>query len=241
VRSLLLFAAALPLFAGNLEQFTDNSLNYTQRNEACLALRGDGKPEVIAAMRAALNNTHLQTCAGANLRAAGASGELMNALEDRDPAARAVAARELGTMQKPEFRPALLKAAKDPDLLVATNAIEGLVRFEDHSSAPELREIALAGGVPTALAVETLIDWRDPEVLRIGRVLMTRKEPGDLLAGIRAVGLTGDASDLPKLRELIKDDVKLGSGARGFGLMPAISIARAAQTAIRNIDERAGQ
>ena len=51
-------------------------------------------------MRAALDNASLQACAGANLRIAGDSDELLKALDNSDPAARAVAARELGTMQK---------------------------------------------------------------------------------------------------------------------------------------------
>jgi len=59
--------------------------------------------------------------------------------------------------------------------------------------------------------------------------------------GIRVVGLMGDASDLPKLRALGKNDMAMGSGSRGFGLMPAISLARAAKTAIEAIEKRAGR
>jgi HEAT repeat protein len=227
------------MFAGDFERFTDNSLNYTQRNTACLGLRGDKTPEAIAAMRKALDNSNLQACAGANLRIAGASNELLGALQDADPTARAVAARELGTLQKPEFLAALRAAADDRDLLAASNAIEGLVRYEDHSSARQLREIALMGGVLTALALDTLVEWHDPEVASIARKLMARKDPGDQLAGIRAIGITGEATDLPRLRELAKDEVTLGPGARGFGLMPVISISRAAKTAIQNIEQRA--
>jgi hypothetical protein len=193
---------------------------------------------VIEAMRAALSNTRLQSCAGTNLRVAGESKELLSALGDPDSGARAVAARELGATQKPEFLAPLRKAAEDRDILVASNAVEGLVRYENHSSAPQLREIALMGGVLTSLAVDTLIDWHDPEVLAIGRRLVERKEPGDQLIGIRAIGVTGNASDLPKLREMAKNDMTIGTGSRGFGLMPAISIARAAKTAIQNIDQR---
>jgi HEAT repeat protein len=236
-----LLMCTLPLFAGDFERFTDNSLNYTQRNTACLGLRGDKTPEVIVAMRAALDNSNLQACAGANLRIAGASNELLSALKDSDPTARAVAARELGAMQKPEFLAPLRAAADDRDLLVASNAVEGLARYADHASAPQLREIAMMGGVLTALALDTLVDWQDMEVASIARKLMVRKDPGDRLAGIRAIGIAGDATDLPKLRELAKDEVTLGPGARGFGLMPAISISRAAKTAIRNIEQRAAR
>lgn len=235
MKTILLFILTLPAFGADLDRFLDIRSNYTQRNEACLSLRGNAEPEVIAAMRAALANTQLQACAGANLRIAGATKELLDALSGPDAAARAVAARELGATQKPEFLAPVRKAVEDKDILVASNAIEGLVRYEDHSSAPQLREVALIGGVLTTLALDALIDWHDPEVLPIGRKLIAREAPGDQLAGIRAIGLTGDASDLPQLRALAKDDTALASGGRGFGLMPAISIARAARTAIRNI------
>jgi len=241
MKMLLIVALTLPLFGGDLDRFLDIKANYTMRNEGCLALRGNAEPDVIAAMRASLENTQLQACAGANLRVAGAAKELLDALSDSDAAARAVAARELGTMQKPEFLAPLRNAVEDRDILVASNAVEGLVRYEDHSSAPELREVALMGGVLTSLALDTLIDWHDPEVLAIGRKLVVRDAPGDQLAGIRAIGLTGDASDLPELRAFSKDDAALASGGRGFGLMPAISISRAARTAIQNIEQRAGK
>jgi hypothetical protein len=236
----LLFALTLPLLAGDLEQFLDRQLNYTSRNTACLALRGNTGPEVVTAMRAALENTQLQACAGANLRIAGASTELLDGLSAPDPSVRAVAARELGTMEKNDFIVPLRKAAEDKDLLVASNAVEGLLRYTDHSTAPQLREIALMGGVMTTLALDALISWHDEAVLTIGRALIARAEPGDQLAGIRAIGMTGDDSDLDKLRELSKNDTALASGGRGFGLMPAISISHAAQTAIGNIEKRSG-
>jgi HEAT repeat protein len=235
--ALLLIAGALPLAAGDLESFTDNALNYTQRNTACFALRGNRTPEVVAAMRAALDNNNLQQCAASNLRIAGAASELLGALQqDKDPTARAAAARELGTLQKPEYIGVLGEAAGDRDPLVASNAIEGLMRYSDKSSAPELRRIARLGGIQTTLALDILIDWRDPEVITIARKLVASKEPADELVGIRAVGLTGDATDLPRLRELAKSEGELNSGSRGFGLMPAVSLARAAQTAIANIE-----
>ena len=241
----LLLVVAVPVFAGDISgdinTFTDNSLNATQRNTACVALRGVKTPEVIAAMRSALDSVKLQACAGTNLRVAGANEELLNALEDKDPTARAVAARELGSTQKHEFLVPLRKAAEDKDLLVASNAVEGLVRYEDHASIPQLREIAMLGGVLTSLAIDTLVDWHDPEVLVIARQLITRKEPGDQLIGVRVIGLTGNASDLPKMRELAKDETALSGGSRGFGLMPAVSISRAAKTAVQGIEARAGK
>jgi HEAT repeat protein len=238
VKALILLAVALPAFAGDLERFLDVKLDYTPRNAACLALRGNRDPEVILIMRASLADMNLQQCAATNLRVAGASGELLNALSDHEPTVRAAGARELGSMQRPEFLAPLREAVNDKDLLVASNAIEGLVRYENHSSAPQLREVALMGGVMTSLALDTLVDWHDPEVAAIGRKLMDRPDPGDKLAGIRAIGLTGDNSDLPKLRELAKDSENLAAGSRGFGLMPAISISKAAGTAVQNLQDR---
>ena len=239
MKLLLCLLAAMPLMAGDLETFTDNALNYTQRNTACFSLRGNRTPEVVAAMRGALENASLQACAAANLRAAGAYNELLNALQEgKDPGARAAAARELGTTQKAELLAPLAEAAKDRDVLVASNAIEGLMRYGDHTSAPQLREIALMGGIQTTLALDILIDWHDPEVISIGRKLVASKNPADELVGIRAIGLTGDKSDLPRLKELAKNDLELNAGSRGFGFMPAVSLSRAAKTAIANIEDR---
>jgi HEAT repeat protein len=238
MKSLALLFITAPLFAGNLETFTDASLNATQRNTACLALRGDRSEDIVAALQAALTNINLQACAASNLRIAGAEAVLMDALSNPEPSTRAVAARELGVLHKPEYLSALRKAANDPDLLIASNALGGLLRYEDHSSAQQLREVALMGGVMTSLAVNALTDWRDPEVLPIGRKLMTHGDPGDQLAGIRVVGLMGDTSDLASLQELMKNDEKMGQGSRGFGLMPAISIGRAARTAAETITQR---
>jgi hypothetical protein len=156
----------------------------------------------------------------------------------KDPSARAAAARELGNAQKTEYLGVLGEAARDRDVLVSSNAIEGLMRYEDRTSAGELRAIALVGGMQAALALDILIDWRDAEVAGIGRRLMTGKNPADQLVGIRAVGVAGDGSDLPRLRELAKNDTELNAGSRGFGFMPAVSISRAAKTAIENIESR---
>ena len=235
---LIAFVIVLQLRAGALERFSDSALNTTQRNEACRELRGDRSAETVAAMRSALTDLRLQACAGENLRLAGASAELLDALTERDPSARAVAARELGAMQKPEFIPALRKAAEDRDLLVSSNAVEGLIRYQDHATAPQLRELALLGGGLTSLAVDALAEWNDPEILAICRQLAVRKDPGEQLIGIRVIGRLGNRSDLPLLRDLAKNDEVLGTGSRGFGLMPAISIARAARTAIQAIESR---
>src|SRR5215468_10748323 len=100
MRHLALVLIAAPLFAGNLETFSDASLNSTQRNTACLALRGDKSDEAVIAMRQALANVNLQACAVVNLRVAGADSVLAEALLSAEPGARATAAREIGVLQK---------------------------------------------------------------------------------------------------------------------------------------------
>jgi hypothetical protein len=99
----------------------------------------------------------------------------------------------------------------------------------------------LLGGVLTSLAIDTLVDRHDPEVLSVARKLVTHREPADQLIGVRVIGLTGDATDLPRLKDLAKDQTALSAGSRGFGLMPAVSISRAAKTAIQTIEARAGK
>lgn len=239
MRFLTVLVVAVPLLGGDLENFTDNSLNTTQRNSACFALRGERSAEAVGAMRAALSDAGLQACAAANLRVAGAYGELSEEVrEGKSPGARAAAARELGTLERREFLDILGAAARDRDVLVSSNAIEGLMRYDDHSSAAELRAIAVLGGMQTALALDILIDWRDPEVPEIGRRLLRAKSPADQMAGVRALGLTGDTSDLRMLHELAGSDSEMNGGTRGFGFMPAVSLARAAKTAIANIEQR---
>ena len=94
------------------------------------------------------------------------------------------------------------------------------------------------GGVMTTLALDTLIDWHDPEVASLGRKLMDRTDPADKLAGIRMIGRSGDSSDLPNRARAGEGQRKPGGGsARGFGLMPAISISKRAAMAIQSLLE----
>src|SRR5580698_7456500 len=100
MKPILFLALATSAFAAtDLDRFLDPKLDYTPRNTACFALRGNKEPEVIAIMRASLANINLQQCAATNLRIAGASAELLDALTDRDPGARAAAAREVGGLE----------------------------------------------------------------------------------------------------------------------------------------------
>ena len=56
---------------------------------------------------------------------------------------------------------------------------------------------------------------------------------------MRALAQMGDSTDLPKLREIARNETeKFAAQNRGFGLMPAISLSKAAQTTIEAIEKR---
>src|ERR1035438_2021938 len=120
-----------------LARMMDPSLTVAQRNNACFELRGSTDPEVVATMRKALEDVKVRACAGTNLRKAGAIEELKDALADKNFEIRALAARELGGFEKPELLPMLTAAARDPQLLVGINAIEGLADYRDPIVVPD--------------------------------------------------------------------------------------------------------
>jgi len=217
----------------------DPSLNVAQRNNACFELRGSTDPEVIATMRKALNDTPVRACAGANLRKAGAVAELKDALTDPNFEIRALAARELGGFEKPELLPTLAAAARDPQLLVGINAIEGLANYRDVVVLPYLLNIAKDGGLVGTAALDRALMFHDPSVLETARLLLGSKDVSDKLAAMRAIGAMGDETDIPKLREIQEKETGMVSAAgRGFGLIPAISLSRAAETTIEKITAR---
>jgi HEAT repeat protein len=217
----------------------DPSLNVAQRNNACFELRGWNDPEVVATMRKALNETSVRACAGTNLRKAGAISELKDALTDPNFEVRALAARELGAFEKPELLPQLAAAARDPQLLVGINAIEALADYRDADVLPYLLSIAKDGGLVGTAALDRALTFHDPRVLETARVLLGSKDVSDKLAAMRVIGAMGDKSDIPKMREIQDQETGMVSAAgRGFGLIPAISLSRAAETTIEKIGSR---
>jgi len=215
------------------------SLTVAQRNDGCYALRGVNSPAVVKVMRKALEDPAVRSCAGINLRLVGGIDELKDALTDSDPQVRALAARQLGAFEIPELLPVLAAAAHDPQLLVAVNAVEGLANYRERAVVPFLLQIAKMGGVTGNGALNRALEFRDPRVPIVARELLTRPDVSDKLAGMRALAQMGDASDLPKLREIARTETQaVAAQNRGFGLMPAISLSKAAQTAITAIEER---
>jgi HEAT repeat protein len=218
----------------------DPSLNVAQRNNACFELRGSTEPEVISTMRKALNETPVRACAGTNLRKAGAVAELKDALTDPNFEVRALAARELGGFEKPELLPMLAAAARDPQMLVGINAIEALADYRDPIVLPYLLNLAKDGGLVGTAALDRAATFRDPRVLETARLLLASKDVSDQLASMRVLSVMGDATDIPKLRDIqAKETGLVSASGRGFGLIPAISLSRAAETTIEKITERA--
>lgn len=223
-----------------IARMQDTSLNIAQRNNACYELRGAATPEAVVAMRAALADPEVRPCAGLNLRAAAAIPELKDAIADPDYEVRAIAVRLLGSFEKPEFLPLIAATARDPQLIVATNAVEGLVNYTDRELVmPYLLDLAKDGGIAGTAALNRVLVFADPRAVDVARGLLDHTDVSDKLAAMRVLAQMGDSTDLPVLRKIIKDDTGQVAGqSRGFGFVPAVSLTRAAQTTIAAIEKR---
>jgi len=235
----LLCAGALAAAAVDpVGRMLDEKLTVAQRNDACFALRGNRSHEVVAAMRGALASEVVRACGARNLREAGAVDELTSALSAPEPEVRAVAARELGSFERPELMAILVKAAHDPSMLVATNAVMGLGQYHDRAVLPYMLDLAAGGGAVGVSALSRAARFDGPATLPVARKLLSGNDPAAKLIALLIVGECGDAGDLPKLRELAAKSEPLGTRGRGFGLMPALDISRAAKSAIESIQKR---
>jgi HEAT repeat protein len=214
-------------------------LNITQRNNACYELHGVHSPEAITALIHALPSPEVRSCAARSLREAGAVDELTGALASIDPGIRAAAARELGALGRPDLIEPLARAARDPNLMVAANAMEGLAEYPDASVLPALLSLAESGGPIASMAMSRAAQYQDARVLAVARKLMAIRDVPLRLAALRAIGDLGDRSDLPALRELAAKAETFAPAGRGFGLVPPLDLSRAAQNAIRQIESSA--
>jgi|HubBroStandDraft_1064217.scaffolds.fasta_scaffold03118_3 hypothetical protein len=234
----LFCAGALAAADDQIGRMLDEKLTVAQRNNACYALRGNHSHEAIAAMRGALASEVVRACAARDLREAGAVDELKDALAAPEPEVRAVAARELGSFQKPELIEVLVKTAHDPNVLVATNAVMGLGQYHDRAVLPYLLDLATGGGAVGVAALTRAAHFDEPATLPVARQLLVGKDPAAKLIALLIVGECGGAADLPKLRELAAKSEPLGTRGRGFGLMPALDISRAARNAMEAVEKR---
>lgn len=221
------------------QRLFDGKLNSSQRATACFELRGNSEPEVVRALGKALEDPVLLSCAADNLRIAGAIDTLQQALSNQDAGVRAAAVRQLGTFQKPDLLDAISRAAQDENLLVATNALHGLSEYQDPVVIPFLAGLAKKGGMIGDMALDRLAQLQSQTALDVGRELLTSPQVPDRLYAMRVIGAFGDASDLGELNKIAKSSPeRLSQRARGFGFMPAINLARAAQSAIASIQSR---
>jgi hypothetical protein len=240
MRSLILLCS-LPLLASDFPaRMLDGKLNSAQRNDACFSLRGDTSPQAIEANAKGLRDSKVRNCAEENLRRAGAIDVLKAAIQDDDPEVRAVAARVLGTFERPELAPLIAKAGEDSQMLVATNAVEGLSYYRDRTAVPYFLVLAKRTGIVGSLAIEQLIKLKEPRALALGRELIHSQDPADLLSAMRILGSMGEQADIHTLESVAKlhADALSTSSGRGFGLMPAISLDRAAKSSIEQIRAR---
>ena len=237
---ILLALGALVLNAqdAKIARMLDAKLNISERNDACYALRDSRSPEAVAAFARALESPAVRACAARNLREAGAVEQLKAALNGSDPEIRAVAARELGAMTRPELMDLLDKTAHDPNLMVATNAFQGLSYYQDRAVLPYLLDLTESEGLVAAMALSRAMQFSDPRILAVARRLMASKDVPLRLAALRAIGDLGDSSDLPALRQLAAKAESAAPAGRGFGLVPPLDLSRAAQNAIRQIQSR---
>jgi HEAT repeat protein len=235
----LFCAGALAAADGDpVGRMLNEKLTAAQRNNACFELRGNRSHEAIAAMRGVLASDVVRACAARNLREAGAVGELLSALVAPEPEVRSVAAREIGSFEKPELIDVLVKAAHDPNVLVATNAVMGLGQYHDRAVLPKLLDLAAGGGAVGVAALTRAAQFDEPAALPVARRQLLGKDPAGKLIALLIVGDCGDSSDLPRLREMAAKSETVGTRGRGFGLMPALDISRAAKNAIGGIEKR---
>ena len=227
---LCLFPAVALSLAGQARQADAN---------ACFQARGKTDSATIEAMSRALEDPDLFTCAAANLRIAGAVEPLLRGLASENPQVRAAAARELGAFQKLELLQPLSRAAQDENPLVATNALDGLSQYRDPAVTPYLEALAGKGGMIGDMALDRLLQLDSAAALKVARSLLASPQVPDRLYAMHIIGAAGDAGDLPALRKIASSgEENLAQRNRGFGFMPPINLARAAQSAIAAIQAR---
>ena len=224
-----------PLFAAHVVAISagmfDPSLNPTQRISICHALRKGLSPETL---EKALADPKLAQCAAAGLPAAA----FRRAMMSEEPWLRALAVRELGRFGKAEDLPGMVALTRDPNLLVMTSALQGLASYAGPEVVPYYEKMVAQPDAAGLMALQRLTERRHPLALQAARRFLAGTDVGGRLAALGALADLGDASDLPALRELAKEHEEMTAGGRGFGLMPSISLGRAAKTAVAKIETR---
>ena len=221
-----------------LSRMQDTRLSVAQRNDACFELRGDRTHEVVASMVRMLEDGTVRACAVRNLREANAGEELQQALLSDNPEVRAAAARELGSLQLPQALPLLARAAAEANVLVSSNAVRGLAQYTSPAVVPFLLEIAKQGGINGVAALERAAAFRDPGSLSVARHYLAGNDVASKVVAMQIIGDLGETADLLALREIAARHEKVSAKGRGFGLLPVVDLARAAENAIAAIQSR---
>ncbi|MSV28478.1 MAG: hypothetical protein EXQ52_07005 [Bryobacterales bacterium] len=221
-----------------ITRLLDTKGNVSQRADACFELRGERSPAVLAAMRKVLDVDSLRACAGRNLREAGALAELKDALAGENPDVRALAARELGTFGRPDMLDALSKAARDPNVMVAASAMQGMAEYQIPAVIPYLIDLAKSGGMVGAMALRRAAQFKNPAVLPVARQLLASSDATGRLDAIRVLADLGDASDVAALQKIAEKNEQLSMTGRGFGMMPGVDLSKAAAGAVESIKSR---
>ncbi|HMC58453.1 MAG TPA: HEAT repeat domain-containing protein [Candidatus Solibacter sp.] len=231
----LLLAAAAHAADDLPARMLDLTATAAQRNDACFALRGNRSAGAIEALRAALADSVVRTCAAQNLRQAGALDALLQAVGSDDADVQAAAARELGQMRDPRALPALGHAALDSNVLVASAAIYAVSAYGEAPALPLLLQAARQPGLAGVTALERAAAFHNTAVLPVARQILAGADAASKVIALGVIGDLGDESDLPRLREIAAKPDPVASRGRGFGFMPVIDLARVAQNAINKI------
>jgi HEAT repeat protein len=242
MKTLNVFLIPIAVFAADqapVQQLFDAKLSPTRRATACFELRGNADRDVINALSRALEDPDLISCAADNLRLVGAIEPLKTALSSPEAPVRAAAARELGSFQKLDLLEPLALAAGDVNALVSSNALAGLSQYDDPAVIPYLAAIAKKGGMTGDMALDRISEIDSKTALSVARDLLGSDQVPDKLYAMRVIGSFGSNSDLPPLRRIASSGQEtLAQRDRGFGFMPGINLARAAQSAIASIETR---
>lgn len=225
-------AAAIALLVAAM---MDDTATIAQRNDACYALRGQRSAEVVSALQGALAAKSVRACAARDLREAGAVDALVAALSSSDADIQMAAARELAELRDPRALEPLGRVALSDNVLLASSAISALGTYDPKTALPYLLNAAGQSSVSSVAALEQAARSRHPAVLALARRLLDKGEVAAQVIALAIIADLGDAADLPKLRELAAHSDPVYSRGRGFGFMPPIDVARAAQTAIDKI------
>ena len=89
------------------------------------------------------------------------------------------------------------------------------------------------------MALERVSQLDPRTALFVARGLLSSAQVPDRLYAMRIMGAFGDGSDVSELAKIAASNSEnLSQRDRGFGFMPAISLSRAAQSAIAAIESR---